>query len=165
VTSPDVIDDRPPTEAELQELLAALSPAADICGVDWNPAWTAWRLSSRAHRDYAWSVFRREGRVHAAAVTGRADATTGTIAALLGTEPVLLGAALHHALDRLRTAGLARVRTIANAPAAVVALRRAGFIRIGANPFIVRSMTGRNLGGNIHHFPSWRILPGDVDTL
>jgi hypothetical protein len=57
------------------------------------------------------------------------------------------------------------LEALTNEPAAVTAFRRAGFVSHRGAPFIVRALTERALGADIHNHAAWRIMGGDVDTM
>jgi len=44
------------------------------------------------------------------------------------------------------------------------ALRKAKFKPADSLPLVVRKLTARRFGGNVHHFPAWRIVGGDIDA-
>jgi N-acetylglutamate synthase-like GNAT family acetyltransferase len=73
-------------------------------------------------------------------------------------------AAISIALQRAKKMGLSYLTALTNEELAIQALKSCGFIRLSNVPLIVRSMTPRNLDGNIHDHSSWSISSADADT-
>lgn len=83
---------------------------------------------------------------------------------LLGCDCEALEAATSTAVRQAIKTDVPRLLAITNEPVHIRALKSCGFIQRGTVPLIVRSMTSRNLDGNIHDQSSWRIYTADADT-
>lgn len=141
------------------------SPSDNVSRVEWTPAWIRWRFAPDSMREYRWICARRKGATSAVVVWGRRSEREATLSAILGNDEASLRACIAAAIRAARRAGMSKMITATNAPTATHILRRFGFIRQGVLPLIVRSMTGRTLGSNIHDFSTWTVQPADLDTL
>ena len=161
-----------PDQTSLDLLLADWCKEPDLCCVERTADWFNWRYCPEAAHDYEWVMALQAGSVVAAGVWGMRNSSwdkdgdgRAHLVELLGTDPVAVRALLSCIIDRawLRNAWL--IETITNVQSVTVALRRAGFVRHRMAPFIVRALTARMFGGDLHDPSSWRIMGGDIDTL
>ena len=161
-----------PDPTGLDLLLAHWCNGPDLCHIERTADWLDWRYCKDSAHDYEWVTTLRAGSVVAAGVWGMRDASWNKhadgrahLVELFGTDPDAITALLSVIIDRawLRNAWV--IETITNVQSVTAALRRAGFVRHRMAPFIVRALTSRKLGGNIHDHSSWRIMGGDIDTL
>jgi hypothetical protein len=130
------------------------------CGLEPSQEWYAWRFHPESEAQYEWLVAYRGGDVRAAIAWSR---VSGMIAEFLGDDAEALQAAVASALRR--AAGpIGTLRAFTNEPAAAAALHACGFVRRTKVPLIVRSMTARNLGANIHDHDSWSVTGNDLDN-
>lgn len=161
----------PPTEEERAGLLADWCPGIRLCRVERTPQWYAWRYAESAAMGYEWIVARRAGKIAAAGVLGMKDATweggadgRAHVVELLGSDRDGLSAVLAAMIGRADARGAWLIETLTDIDPIVAVLRRAGFVRKGAPPLIVRRLNARNLDANVHLIDSWRFMGGDVDT-
>jgi hypothetical protein len=106
----------------------------------------------------------RHGKAQAWAVWGFSKWRPDAKIDILGSDSIALEAVTSAAIKRAKEAGVPYLRAVTNEESAIRALRSCGFIKRRALPLIVRSMTARNLDGNIHDHSSWRIYTADLDT-
>ena len=160
-----------PETAALEDLLATWCAEKDICRVERTAAWFDWRYAPQAENDYEWITARRGGTPVAAAAWGMQNDAWGDVAdgrahlvELLGSDRRALRAVLAAVIGRAAKQRALALETLCNVEALIPVLKRAGFFPHRQAPFIVRGLTGRNLGGNIHNHAAWRIMGSDVDT-
>lgn len=155
-----------PDAAQIESLLAARQEK-DVCSIERSAAWYDWRFAPASGHDYEWLTARRNGAVVGWAVWGTdplAEYPRALISELVGESKHALEALVACAVRRARAAGCATINTVTNIEQHRHALRSCGFWKVRSNPFIVRGMTARNLGANIHDHASWRIFGADLDT-
>lgn len=158
--------------SELEPLLAEFLAERDVCRIRKDTTWLSWRYGPSSGENYDWQVVRgRDGEVRAAALLGERDASWGSygrgivrIHELFGRDDDSLVEVLGAAASRAREGGARSLRVLAHSDQFEPALRRAGFRRERELPFIVRKLVARRLGGNVHHFPWWRVVGGDMDS-
>jgi GNAT superfamily N-acetyltransferase len=156
----------PEPPSELAALVAQSTFGKDSCSIDRSPSWLQWRYSPAAGANYEWATARRAGGEVVAAVVWGADLRNrnAVFVDFLGADSAGLRAATAAALRRAHAGRHSLATALAQHPAAERALRACGFIRAGRLPLIVRNLTARTLGANIHDHAAWRIIGGDVDT-
>jgi GNAT superfamily N-acetyltransferase len=161
-----------PQDADLGTLLDTWCAEPDLCRIERTPEWLDWRYAPEAGHGYEWVCAYEGDTVIAAGVWGMRDATWGKAADNRAHLVELLGGH-HRGLQAVLATVIARagerrawlLETLSNVAPVVTALKRAGFMRHRMAPFIVRALTSRPLGANVHAHASWRIMGGDVDTL
>ena len=161
-----------PEDPELGALLDTWCAEPGLCRIERTPEWLDWRYAAEAGHDYEWVCAHEGDTPVAAAVWGMRGAAWGEAAdgrahlvELLGAHRRGLEAVLAAVVGRARRRRAWILETLCNVAPVVTALRRAGFVRHRMAPFIVRALTARTLGANVHAHASWRIMGGDVDTL
>jgi GNAT superfamily N-acetyltransferase len=158
--------------AELAPLIEEFLSEKDVCRVRKDDTWLRWRYEQRSGEDYEWAVVRdSDGDVGAAALIGERDTSWGQfgrgdlrVHELFGRDEDALTEVLIAVASRARERKARSLRMLAHSPALEPSLRKAGFREGKGLPFIVRKLTARPLSGNVHHFPSWRIVGGDMDS-
>ncbi len=160
-----------PEPTALQGLLGQWCAERDVCRIDRNTAWLDWRYAPDAEHDYEWVCAHRAGTLVAAGAWGMQNAAWATVAEgrahlveLLGGDRRGLQAVVAAIIGRAAKRSALLLETMCNVAPVAAVLRRAGFLRHRRAPFIVRGLTARTLGGNIHNHGAWRIMGGDVDT-
>ena len=151
---------------DLAALAARSVSDKDSCSIDRSASWLQWRYSPAAGANYEWVTARRAGGDAVAAIVWGADLRNrnAVFVDFLGDDSAGLRAALSAALRRAHARQHSLATALVQYPAAERVLRANGFIRAGRLPLIVRKLTARTLGANIHDHASWRIVGGDVDT-
>ena len=146
-------------------LLQQSSPAKDACSIDRSAEWIQWRYSANSGANYEW-VGATAGGVLLGCVVWGTDLRNGNAVVVdyFGAQPDALRAALSAAMSRARAGSHPIALSVTQYPLAEQALRSCGFVRVKRLPLIVRSMTARTLGANIHDHAAWRIVGGDLDT-
>lgn len=155
-----------PARPEMEALLDACTRHSTSCQVERNPEYLNWRFDQASGMRYTWISAYRNGSLQAVAVWGvdpRSD--NAVIAELLGTDNTSKGAALAEAIKQARGAGCPMIHTVGQGDGLSSLMRRAGFIHRGGLPLIVRKLTPRVLGANIHNHPTWTIFGADLDTM
>jgi GNAT superfamily N-acetyltransferase len=160
-----------PADSALETLLARWREDTKGCAIARDLSWLDWRYAEAAANQYEWIAVYARGELQALGIWGMRDANWGSIAdsrahltELMGLSSDAISAALAEIIARGRTRKAILLETIANTPATTTALRKAGFFAHRQAPFIVRALTARNLGANIHDHTNWHIAGGDVDT-
>lgn len=155
---------------ELEPLLAAWQDERDACRVRRDRTWLDWRYGAASGERYQWLSIRDTGGVRAAALLGERDESWGgygraelRIHELLAdseeSRAAILTAARRHAKACART-----LKLLAHDERLAAPLARARYARGELHPLIVRKLVSRRLPANVHHFPAWRILGGDMDS-
>jgi GNAT superfamily N-acetyltransferase len=155
-----------PDDQQLADLLAGVEHEPQGCGVEREPGYLAWRLGPTSNRDYRWvGAYDRVGALQAVAVWG-AEQREGpaVLAELIGRSATGTRAALGEVVRQAGTDGYIELRAIAHGTGDSAHLRRAGFVRRGSLPLIVRKLTSRVLTGKVHTFESWTVFGADLDT-
>jgi hypothetical protein len=132
--------------------------------VERSEEWFKWRFDPTSQVTYDWVTADRGEDAQVWAVWGVREWEDGSRIDLMGQDSEILEAATSAAVRRARERGVTFMSAATNEPHAIQALKRCGFIKHGSLPLIVRSMTPRNLDGNIHDHASWRIYTADLDT-
>lgn len=154
-----------PSEKNVESLLEDWRKSEGTCRVDRSIEWFRWRFDPASQTDYRWAVAYRDGNARAWAVWGiRQWGNHTAMIDLLGCDCEALEAATSTAVRQAIKTDVPRLLAITNEPVHIRALKSCGFIQHGTVPLIVRSMTSRNLDGNIHDQSSWRIHTADADT-
>jgi hypothetical protein len=153
-----------PSDHDLESLLATWKASEELCRVERSMEWISWRFDAKSQRAYEWMTAYRGGTARAYAIWGILRPEAGGLADLIGSDSEALEAATSAAVQRAKERGMGTLSAVTNEQDAIRALKSCGFFRRGSYPLIVRSMTARNLGGNIHDHASWRIISADLDT-
>lgn len=161
-----VLDNQPPTAAELDRLL--LPPASkedDHCSVAASAVRWAWRFGDLSELSYRWLVARRGTEPVAVGVWAlRADGSRALLSALSGQDPLALQTIVRGIATAAAADGAAALQATSGTPALTQLLRRCGFLARGVSPLIVRKTTTRTLGANVHDHAAWRLFGADLDT-
>jgi len=160
---------QPPSENDIVSLARSISLGdhdqnGGICRVEWSLEWVKWRFDPMSQRRYVWFSAYRNGDVQACAVFGINDWGSTPRIYMLGSDTDALESVVSRATRYAKTLGLPMLMAVTNLANAERALKSCGYLRHGGMPLIVRSLTSRNLDGNIHLHSSWRITSGDLDT-
>lgn len=155
-----------PTEDEVASLASSMYPNNEkgICRIERSKDWIKWRFDSASQRHYVWFSAYRGGKVQACAVFGTNDWGETTLVDALGSDIQALEAVVSKATRQARELGLPSVAAVTNYGNTERALKSCGYFRRGSLPLIVRSLTSRNLDGNLQLHSSWRIASADLDT-
>jgi hypothetical protein len=102
--------------------------------------------------------------LRALAVFGVDDSGDAPLIDSIGSDYAALEAAVSSATRHAKKLGLPAIKAVTNDEHATRALKACGYMKRGSLPLIVRSMTSRNLDGNIHQHSSWLISSSDLDT-
>ena len=143
----------------------------DLCRIHHAPTWMDWRYGASSHNQYEWIQVWQGDTLKAVIVWGMRSKIWGDIAdrrahlvEIIGSEGSACLAGVSAALKDARSRGAILMETLCNESTLLKILRRASFFAHRRAPFIVRSLTARNLAANIHNHETWRIIGGDVDT-
>jgi N-acetylglutamate synthase-like GNAT family acetyltransferase len=159
------MDIRPgiPCEDDLNSLLVDWRASEDLCRVDRSIEWYRWRFHPNSQHSYEWVTVYHNREVQALAIWGVREPWGGVLMDLLGSNSEALEAATSSAIRRAKKSGVSGLTAVTNCQQAIQVLKSCGFIRAGSFPLIMRSMTPRTLGGNIHNHASWQIFSADLD--
>ena len=161
---------RPDSET-LARFLAEWADRPELCRVSRDMEWLDWRYSPASDMDYEWLVAWRGGQPIACGVWGMRGAGWGDqadgrakVMETFGADSAGLSAVIAAAIASATAKGAWLIETLTNLEPVTGLLMRAGFVSHRKAPFIVRGLTCRTLGGNIHTHSVWRIVGGDIDT-
>lgn len=155
-----------PDDAAMESLIEK-SAHRGGCSIHRSLAWMKWRFHPASAMQYEWITVLHRGEVVAAAawgidmVGGRGD---GKLAELLGVDPDGLEAALKTVIGRAKQRGCPVMTTVTNIQRLSRPLKRAGFLQARRAPLIVRKLTARSLGEDIHDHATWNLMGADLDT-
>jgi len=154
-----------PSTSEMQTLLKANRDATS-CQVERNLEYVDWRFDQASGMNYRWIAAYRGGSLQAVAVWGiELRHGNAVVSALIGTDVESKGAALAEAIRQAQDAGCPAIRVVGQGDDLPGLMRRAGFIRRGALPLIVRRLTPRVLGANVHNHSTWTVFGADLDNM
>jgi GNAT superfamily N-acetyltransferase len=156
-----------PESDALDALLSASQADATSCRVNKTREWYRWRFSEASGKRYEWVGAYKGANLVGLAIWGMdilVPYPRALFSELLWAGPGAAEALVHAVVTRCRDAGMHILSAVTNVDAAIKAMRRSGFLRHTKVPFIVRGLTTRNLGGNIHDENSWLIFGADLDT-
>jgi len=166
-TSDLVLHTGPPSAEVLEQLVAVWESQEGVCRVNRTSGWLQWRFDPDSCMKYEWVVAFRGAEPLAAAVWG-IDMVKGNgdgkLAELVGVDPLAVEAVLGWVVRQALERGCPILSTVTNLAGFERPLRCSGFIKGRRIPLIVRSLTNRTLGGNIHDHNSWRFIGADLDT-
>jgi len=165
------LDPTRPEPDELETLVAELHADPEICWVAKTAAYLDWRYSDASGERYDWLSLRTPaGELLAVGLVGERDEAWGGDFAGVARMHELFARTeeqaevlLRFAAARAARRGALKVQILVKDPVVAAVLPRAGLRPEGSVPFLVRKFTGRLLAGNVHHFPFWRIISGDMD--
>ena len=160
-----------PDTTALQALIDQCSDEKDTCRIHREVDWINWRYAPEAEKDYDWICAHRGGKLVGLGVWGMQTASWGQsadgrarIGELMGKTAQDVEAVLATIIKHAKARKAIVLEAYCNTDMVVRAFRRAGFFRYKSAPFIVRGLTARTLGGNIHNHDAWRIVGGDWDA-
>lgn len=155
----------PPPKEELELLLEEYRESLKgTCRVDRSPEWVQWRFDQASRRGYEWITGYRDGHLKAWSVFATHTWGGERLIDMMGLDSAALEATTSTAIKHARGLGVDRLFAFTNDPKSIRTMKSCGFIHSSKIPLIVRSMTPRNLNGNIHDHNSWRVSSADVDT-
>ena len=157
------------TDAEdVRPLIDEWVSERDVVRIRKDETWFDWRYGPSSHERYEWLATRSGD---AAALVGERDETWGghgegfvRIHELVGRTPEALEALLRELGAKARADGKRALQILAWDERLQAPLTSAGFRRDAAYPLIVRKLVARRLPANVHHFPAWRVVGGDMDS-
>lgn len=154
-----------PGESDVSLLIHEWQERSGGCRVARSVAQYRWRFSAASGRNYRWTCAYRRGRLVALAVWG-IDPRTGNalLSETMGTDRRAVQAVIASALGQADRAICPLMLVVSSRGYLPVALWRCGFIRSSRLPLIVRKLTARELGADIHSNSAWSIFGADVDT-
>jgi GNAT superfamily N-acetyltransferase len=154
-----------PGEDEVASLSNSMSldNESGICRIERSNAWIKWRFDSSSQTRYVWFSAYQGGKLKACAVFGINDWEQTPLIDVMGSDIKPLEAVLSNATSYAKQLGFPAVVAVTNFENIRRALKSCGYFQHGNLPLIVRSLTSRNLGGNIHLHCSWRIASADLD--
>jgi GNAT superfamily N-acetyltransferase len=155
-----------PTDDELVSLLGQGVTDDWTTYVCRDAAYLRWRFDPLSGLDYRWVTARdASGTLTAVAVWGtELRSGRAVLSELLATSPDAAATVLAETVRQARDAGRSELVAFGQRPGLGALLRRAGFIRRGGLPLIVRKLTGRVIPGNVHLHEGWAIFGADLDT-
>lgn len=154
-----------PAAADVDTLLAQWREGAAHCSVERSAERYAWRFDAQSGMQYRWCCAYDGQQLAAFAVWG-IDIRNGNavLSELIATQPDAARAALSGALGAALAAQCPVMLAVCQRGSVGPVLRRAGFMRRSGLPLIVRKLTIRTLGANVHTHANWDVFGADLDT-
>lgn len=155
---------------DIEPFLTAWQEERDICRIRRDRTWIDWRYGPASGEMYQWLSVADRGGVRAAALIGERNESWGGYGrAEFRVHEVLADSeasrtAILHAARRHASNGGGTLKLLAHDDRLTAPLSEARYRRDGAHPLIVRKLVSRRFAGNVHHFPYWRIVGGDMDS-
>jgi GNAT superfamily N-acetyltransferase len=157
---------------ELETLIKTSEDEREVCRIKRNQTWLTWRYAKASSEMYRWHTGRDSaGVIQAALLVGERDESWGGLGkgvlriheAFAHFEDALV-ALLTVLIHRAKVESKTVVKMFVKDAQIESALRKAKFKPAESLPLVVRKLTARRFGGNVHHFPAWRIVGGDIDA-
>lgn len=173
--NPNISHELPSIDALDAFLLRSELPSKQ-CRIKRSGAWYHWRYDARgirhtrddSPRAYFWHCdYDDAGALRAFCVWGILDAGDATLCEWQGVSASASNAVLRDAIALAYSKNLNFFRAYWQTPEDPNRFWKFGFLRLPARlspRLIVRLLTARNPGGNVHQHQSWRIIGGDFDT-
>jgi len=156
-----------PSDNQLKPLLESWCTEKDICSIVRTVSWIKWRYSLKSQKNYQWICAFMDEELRAVAVWNIWKSTNfncAEIVELLGEDQNAVRSVLREIIIRAGKCGATLLGTLCNVESVINNIQRVGFFRHKQFPLIVRKLTNRNLGSNIHNHAAWRIMGGDFDV-
>jgi GNAT superfamily N-acetyltransferase len=161
-----------PSDEDLERLIEAVHDQPEACRVEKTPRYLDWRYGSPSGDTYEWLTLRdRSGAAVAAALTGdRSAEPDGGTTRVTRVHEMFAGSSEHAslllrlAITRAAGRGAAKVQVLVKDPVVEGSLPGTGLRPESVVHFVLRKLTTRIQGGNVHHFPFWRLISGDMDV-
>jgi len=156
----------PPSDDAIEAILAPWRDQKGICRVERSAAHFAWRFAEASGMRYAHVCAYRNSELFAMGVWG-IDIRNGNavLAELLSLDSAAAQAVISVIVDFAARAECPLVFAVNSRSSLAFSLARCGFIRCGTIPFIVRKLTARTLGANVHTHANWEVFGADLDTM
>jgi GNAT superfamily N-acetyltransferase len=156
-----------PDTAAIDAILSRHTESKDLCRIERNAAWYAWRYAPPNGRFYRWLSASKSGEPQGFAIigsdAGKQDGGEAQLCERAGNDDAkaaLVAEAVRWCYDTRRRS----LKTITNDPSVIAALRLNGFIRRSQMRTIIKPLGTRLLKANIHNFDAWRFMGGDFDV-
>ncbi|MBC7603792.1 MAG: GNAT family N-acetyltransferase [Ramlibacter sp.] len=155
-----------PSVDVIEGILAPWRAQKSICRVERSAAHFAWRFGPASGMRYTYVCAYRNDQLSAMGVWG-IDIRNGNavLAELHSRDSAAAQAVLSAIVDVAIDANCPLLLAVSGRPSLASTLARCGFIRCGAIPFIVRKLTARTLGANVHTHSNWEVFGADLDTM
>lgn len=153
-----------PADAEMAPLLRCRDDAS--IRIEHDITYIDWRFDPASGMKYSWVSAYRDGSLAAVAIWGT-DFRHGDaiVAELIGSDASSRSAALAEAIGQARAADCPLMRAMGRGSDVGRTLRRAGFLRRGKMPFIIRRLTTRTFDIDGFDSSQWTIFGADLDTM
>jgi GNAT superfamily N-acetyltransferase len=154
-----------PPAALLQQMLENWRKREGRCRIERTAERYAWRFSQVSGLNYQWICAYRGTDLLSVAVWGT-DLRNGNalLAEVLGDDEKAIEAVISESVRQALQFGAPIMLVVGNDRLTNRALKRAGFFRTAQLPLIVRKLTARSIGVNVHTHECWDIFGADVDT-
>lgn len=152
-----------PTYIAQQELIDRWREQQGLCRVERSQERFAWRFSAASGMQYRWVCAYQGEKLLAMGVWGT-DIRNGNavLSELLSIDAFSAEAVLSTIIQNAAACPL--ILAVSSRTELVSTLRRCGFVRHGNFPLIVRKLTARSLGANVHTHSNWEVFGADLDT-
>jgi len=160
-----------PNESELSVLLDQWRSKGDACMIEKSSGWLSWRYAPDAENNYRWVSVYKDGNLLAAGVWGKQSTAWGDAADnrahlvdLFGENFNALKAVLAVVIKEATAENTMVLETLCNLDRICKVLRRVGFYKHRAAPFIVKKLDDTLFEPDPLKHSSWCIIGSDVDT-
>lgn len=160
------IEGAPPDSHSLETLLTEWRALVGRCRVERTVDRYLWRFSPASGSQYRWVCAYKGDCLLSVAVWG-VEIRNGNavLAEVLGQDPAAVEAVVSASVRQAMQSSSPIMLAASSLGGVRQALKRTGFIHHGGDlPLIVRKLTSRTLGANIHTHELWDIFGADLDT-
>ena len=155
-----------PEVDEVADLVARAVGDSWTVSIVRDPTYLAWRYGEASGMHYRWTTTRDPGGALTAVAIWGTELRSGraVLSEWVAATPEAGAAVLARTIRDARDSGHSELIAFGQRPNLAAALHRAGFVRRGGLPLIVRKLTGRVIPGNVHTHGGWAVFGSDLDT-
>jgi len=159
------IEDEPPDNRSLETLLTQWRVPKGRCRVERTVARYLWRFAEASGMQYRWVCAYDGDHLASVAVWGT-DIRNGNalLSEVLGQRPDAIEAVVSTVVRQAMHSRRPILRAASSCMEVRRVLKRTGFIQHGSLPLIVRKLTPKTLGANVHTHQLWDVFGADLDT-
>lgn len=155
-----------PSDEEMVSLAESTNSDVTVptCSVQRSADWFRWRFDPESQRRYVWCSAYRDSKLEAWAAFGINNWGELPLIEMNGADLHSVEAVVSEATRQARKLGVPALLAYTTSEDLVPALKACGYFGHGSMPLVVRSLTLRTLGANLHLHSSWRMTSQDFDT-
>lgn len=154
-----------PAKPSLELLLNEWRSQKGRCRVERTYERFLWRYSENSGMKYRWVAAYEGEHLKSIAIWG-VEIRNGNavLAEVIGMEPDAIEAAISWVIRQALQSDCPLLLAVSSLISVNSIFKRTGFFQRGSLPLIVRKLTARTLGANIHMHELWDIFGADLDT-